>query len=142
MIEKRLSLDLDPPNDGLAGEYFSWHNVGELRLQRCRECRRWLHPPRVSCPYCANFELDWEIASGNGHLYTWTVTHYPFHPAFAGDIPYVVAVVETDEGPRVLTSLLGISSSKLAEGLAVHAAFVTLSNGTRIVSFEATEDED
>lgn len=129
----------EPPSEGLAGEYFSWHAVGEFRLQRCRVCRRWLHPPNVCCPDCASFELDWEIASGRGHVYTWTVTHYPFHPAFAGDIPYVTAVVETDEGPRVLSSLFGFSSSKLTMGLPVQATFITLPSGKRIVSFEEAE---
>jgi uncharacterized OB-fold protein len=83
----------------------------QLRFQKCRECGfvRW--PPSLLCPSCHSAESDWIRATGKGRVYSFAVYHVAFHPAFKDDIPYVTAVVELDEGPRLLTDIIGCNPS-------------------------------
>jgi uncharacterized OB-fold protein len=81
---------------------------GELVFQRCSECgNRWL-PIRTECPRCLAPEWSWEKASGRGRLVSWVVYHRSYHPAFAERLPYNVAIVELDEGPRLISNVAGI----------------------------------
>jgi uncharacterized protein len=123
-----------PAADGLAEAYFSWHERDELRLQRCSGCGRWRHPPLVTCPDCGSTELTWERASGRGIVFSWTVTHYPLVPAFSDLLPYVDAVVECEEGPRVFALLVGVAPEAVSMGLAVTVAFADV-GGRRVAVF-------
>ena len=81
---------------------------GRLRFQRCGACgNAWL-PAREACPRCLADGATWEDASGRAKLVSWVVYHQSFHPAFAGRLPYTVAVVELDEGPRLYTNIVGV----------------------------------
>lgn len=78
---------------------------GELRYQGCRDCgNAWL-PAREECPNCLSSNVDWQVASGRGRIVSWVVYHTAVHPAFADRVPYNVAVVELDEGPRLITNV-------------------------------------
>ncbi len=112
-----------PQRDGLTGEFYDWCARGELRFQRCSECDRWRHPPRVRCAECGSDKWTWEKSSGHGTVYTWTVVHQALHPAFAEATPYAVIVVETEEGVRIVTNLIGAQSLRL--GLPVTVEFET-----------------
>lgn len=78
---------------------------GELRLQRCRACARVYFPPQPFCPACASGDVEVVRASGRGSLYGYVITHRAA-PGFTA--PYVIAVVELEEGPRLLTNLVGV----------------------------------
>ncbi len=86
-------------------EHF-WNGTknGELLLQRCTSCQEAYFPPRPFCPACSSREVAVERASGRGFLYSYVISHRP-HPAFDG--PYSIAVVELDEGPRMMTNIVG-----------------------------------
>jgi len=77
----------------------------ELVLQRCRSCGTLRHYPQLLCPGCTSSEWDWAPVSGRGVVHSFTVTHQAFHPAWADRLPYVVATVELDEGPRMVSDL-------------------------------------
>lgn len=77
--------------------------VGELRLQRCDTCAHVYFPPRPFCPKCAARKVSWFAASGRGSLYSYVIHHRPA-PGFTP--PYSIAVVELDEGPRMLTNIV------------------------------------
>jgi uncharacterized protein len=96
----------------------------ELSLQRCRECDRYIFYPRAACPHCLAGDLEWRRVSGRGTLHTFTVVHrgqkgFPLGP------PYVIAVVELAEGPRLMTNLVGIEPdpAKIRIGLPVEVVF-------------------
>lgn len=90
---------------------------GRLTHQRCANGHAWL-PPRDACPACLSPEWSWEHASGRGRIVSWVVYHRAYHPAFADRLPYNVAVVELDEGPRAVTNILGVEGG---EGLSIDA---------------------
>jgi len=77
--------------------------AGELRLQRCTACDQTYFPPRPFCPHCASREVEVFAASGKGRLYSYVIHHRPV-PGFAP--PYAIAVVELDEGPRLMTNIV------------------------------------
>ena len=108
-----------PTPVGLTAEWYAHLALGELRFQRCRSCDQWRHPPRHLCPRCSSEEWAWEPASGNGQLFSWTVTHQPLHPGFADAIPYAVLVVELDEGVRVVCGARHIANDALTLGMRV-----------------------
>jgi uncharacterized OB-fold protein len=78
---------------------------GELRLQRCRACTTTYFPPQPFCPACSSGDVDVVHASGRGSLYSYVISHRAA-PGF--DAPYAIAVVQLDEGPRLLSNLVGV----------------------------------
>ena len=117
-----------PSPSGLNAEFYAHGARGELRFQRCDECGVWRHPPRVLCPRCASESWQWARSSGRGRLFSWTVTHQPLAPGFGDAVPYVVAVVELEEGPRLVTGLRGVGASSLALDLPLEVAFERVSD--------------
>jgi uncharacterized protein len=88
----------------------------ELLLQRCGECGRCSHYPRSHCPTCWSPQLTWVTASGGGELVSATTIHRPGHPAFAALVPYVVGLVDLDEGARLLANIDRPSARELLIG--------------------------
>lgn len=88
-----------------------------LVIQRCAGCGTLRHPPGPCCPRCGSFEWDAAEASGRGQVYSFTVNHHPRHPAF--DYPLIVAVVELDEGTRLITNLAGVAPEEVGIGMPV-----------------------
>src|SRR3974390_2712673 len=80
-------------------------------------------PPRPACPRCHSADLGWREASGAGTVYTCTVVRHPTHFAFADKIPYVIALVELAEGPRLITGITGIAPADVRAGMPVRAVF-------------------
>lgn len=76
---------------------------GELRLQRCRDCASCYFPPRPFCPRCSSRSVEVFAASGRATLYSYVISHRPA-PGF--DPPYAIAVVELEEGPRMMSNLV------------------------------------
>jgi uncharacterized OB-fold protein len=89
---------------------------GRLSYQRCARCSNAWLPPRDACPACLSPEWAWEAASGRGRVLSWVVYHRAYHPAFAHRLPYNVAVVELDEGPRLVTNIIDVEGG---EGLLI-----------------------
>lgn len=124
-----------PRPDELNGPY--WEAAAEHRLviQRCVACGRFNHPPVVSCPSCHSHDFDWPTMSGRGHLYTFTVAHHSVHPVTAGSMPYILALVELEEGPRLLTNLRDIQPDDVHVGLALEVLFEDLDEVTTLPQF-------
>jgi uncharacterized OB-fold protein len=80
----------------------------ELWIQRCQACGTHLFYPRRLCTTCGSADLDWVEASGRGSVFTYTIARRATHPAFADRVPYVIAVVELEEGPKLTTNIVGV----------------------------------
>jgi uncharacterized OB-fold protein len=79
----------------------------QLALPECLSCRRFYFYPRDHCPVCSGREVRWRPVSGRGFLHTYVIAHHPA-PGFEADAPYVIAVVELEEGPRMMANIVGI----------------------------------
>ena len=84
--------------------------AGELRIQRCLECGEPYFDPRPVCPACGSVSVTWFTASGRATLYSYVINHRPA-PGFEDDGPYAIAVVQLAEGPRMMTSLVGVPAT-------------------------------
>lgn len=96
-------------------------------IARCHACGRAHHYPRPFCPFCWSEDVAWEDASGRATLYTYSTVHVNDMAPFAGQLPYVAAVVELDEGPRVMTRIVDADPEQLHIGMALEVGFVDLS---------------
>ncbi len=83
--------------------YWDGAKAGELRLQKCDACAKTYFPPRPFCPGCGSRKVSVVKASGKGKLYSYVIHHRPA-PGFTP--PYAIAVVELDEGPRLMTNIV------------------------------------
>lgn len=114
-----------------------WEACGrhELVVQRCAECGRLRHPPRAVCPACLSSAVEWRRASGLGTVYSVTVTHQNHAPGFRGRLPYVLAVVELDEGVRVMTNVVGCEPDAVRIGMPVEVEWDDVSPAVSLPVF-------
>jgi uncharacterized OB-fold protein len=101
-----MTAALDVEFTPLSAPYWQALAAGRLTFQRCPHCHyAWL-PARQECPACLRDGSVWETACGRGRLISWVVYHIAYHPAFADRLPYNVAIVALDEGPRLITNIV------------------------------------
>jgi len=114
-----------------------WDGLGEGRLviKRCDACGTFHHYPRPFCPTCWSGEVRWVDASGDATLYTWSMVHVNDLPPFGRQVPYVAAVVELAEGPRMMTRIVGCDEAVLAIGMALRFGVEPLTDEISIAVF-------
>lgn len=106
---------------------------GRLLLKRCTSCDEVIWYPRAICPACGSLDTEWFDASGLGTIYTYTVNHHGFGP-YAG-ITFVIAYVELDEGPRMLTNIVDVDPADVAIGQRVTVVFDDTGEGSALPRF-------
>ena len=104
-----------------AGPYWEGCRRGELLFLQCAHCQAIPPLPTLRCPRCHGDELAWQPSNGIATLYSWTVVWRPQHPAFR--VPYAPAIVDLEEGYRLLTAIVGCEPDALSEGLAMEVEF-------------------
>ena len=114
----------------LSQPYWDGVACGELRLQACASCGALRHYPRLLCAGCYSDAVRWVKASGRGRIHSSTTAHHPYHPAFVTEVPYVLLMVDLDEGPRALGRWSG---GELRIGVHVTGLFVTREGGADLV---------
>ena len=95
-----------PKRNGDTRAFWEGCRQHELQFQQCRDCGQIRWPPATLCPHCHSTETSPLISKGQGRVYTFAVYHIAFHPGFADELPYTVAVVALDEGPHLLTNIV------------------------------------
>jgi uncharacterized OB-fold protein len=108
---------------------------GELRLQQCGSCGLVRFPPALLCARCLSERAEWVALSGRGTVYSWIVVHQSQHPAFNADVPYNVAIIELDEGPRLHTNIVECPNEQIHIGMRVEVVFAKVSDDTALVKF-------
>ena len=114
---------------------FFWEAADEGRLvvQRCRSCGRLRHPPRPMCPDCLSLEFEVVPLSGRGSLYSYAILHHPRHPAF--DYPLIAALVDLEEGIRLVSNLSGVERRDIEIGMELEVVFNATENGAAVPVF-------
>jgi len=125
-----------PEPDERSQEFFDGAKRRELMISRCDDCNAWLHPAAPVCTECQGPNLSWAKASGRGTVFTFGVMHQFYHPGFTNELPYNVAIVELEEGPRVNTNLVNVANEDIEVGMPVQAVFVEQGNGVFLPKFE------
>lgn len=130
MMSSQIPL---PMPDSDSREYWEGVARGELRIQRCDACQRSIFYPRSLCPHCFAEQLSWVTATGKGTIYAYTVVHQAFGP-FAENVPFVIGIVELEEGVRMLTRIVG--QGQITVGAAVHVIFEVVNEQLTLPYFQ------
>ena len=96
---------IDEPD---TGEFWRRTRDGHLSYQQCGDCSGIVFYPRNHCTHCLGDALQWKPASGRATLYTFSVVRQSYHPFFRSRVPYAVAWVDLEEGPRLLSNIVGV----------------------------------
>jgi uncharacterized protein len=104
-------IELGEPTEPVAA-YRAALAEGRLTFQRCSQCANAWLPPRDFCPACLSGDWEWIQASGRAKVVSWVVYHRAYHPAFADRLPYNVVAAELEEGPRLITNVVGIDGAQ------------------------------
>jgi uncharacterized protein len=113
--------------------YWEGAAAGRLNAQRCGECGVLRHPPRPMCPHCHSLAIDVIELSGRGTLYSYAILHHPKSPAF--DYPVRAALVDLEEGIRVLSELTEIATEDIHIGMPLQVSFVPTVDGHAVPVF-------
>jgi uncharacterized protein len=135
MNDKPQAAPIRPTVNEVNRPFWDGCRRGELLLQRCGHCSALRYPAAVVCPQCLSDAAQWQPMSGRGKVFSFVVFHRAYHPAWEGRVPYNVALVELDEGPIVLSNVIGIDNAELAVGLPVAVAFEAVDESLSIPVF-------
>ena len=107
----------------------------ELHIQKCADCGHHQFYPRLYCTKCMSDKVNWIKASGRATVLSYTIVYRPVTQAFSGDVPYVVALVTLDEGPRMMTNIVDCDPDSVKIGQAVELVFHDTGQGTALPRF-------
>lgn len=125
-----------PPLDAVSEPFWDGTRRCRLVLPWCSACDRAFFFPRVFCPHCGGDAIAWREASGRGEIYAVTVEHRPQNPTMTAMAPYAVALVELDEGVRMLTNVVDTDPASLRVGDRVAVAWEPLDDGRHLPLFQ------
>ena len=132
-VEKVESWDKPLPDpDATERPFYAAAARGELTYQECPGCGHRQFPPRALCTQCGANPV-WASASGRGRVYTWTVILQYHAPPFREELPYVIAIVELDEGVKMFGTLTGCAPEAVRIGMAVETYAVEAEEGVGIL---------
>ncbi len=138
MIAERPMPEVTP----LTEPFWSAAKSHRLVVQRCDDCAAYQFPPEVACTACGSAKTEWAPASGRASLYTWTVAHPPLLPYFQERAPWPVAVVQLEEGPRMVTSLVDVPVEDYRMGMPVEVAFEDIDEEITLVVFRRPQEAE
>ncbi len=107
----------------------------ELLLRQCQACGKPHFPPRYLCPHCWSDKLGWTPSAGKAVVYSFTVMHRAPTPDFVGCVPYVVALVDLDEGPRMMANIVGEDALSTEVGDRVSVCYEDRPGGSKVLQF-------
>jgi uncharacterized OB-fold protein len=110
----------------------------QLRIQRCAVCQIYQFFPRIYCTKCFSDRVEWVKASGRAKVLSFTIVRRPVSPAFADEVPYIVALVTLDEGPQMMTNIVGCAPDEVTIGMSVEVTFEDWSEAISIPKFRPT----
>ena len=103
--------------------FWGYAKQHELRMQKCPDCGHIRWPAGMFCPKCLSDKSEWVKLSGKGSVYTFGITHYIYDKWYTDKVPYVVAVIELAEGPRMMGNVTGYKHEDIKVGSPVEVYF-------------------
>jgi uncharacterized OB-fold protein len=131
---------IEPVIDLDSADYWAGLEENVIRLPKCDDCGTIWFPPSPSCPECTSPRFTRVEASQTGRVYSWVVVRRSLHPEFADELPYVVATVILDDGPKFFARLFDVEIDKIVPDLPVKAVFYKVGTYT-LLGFRPLEGE-
>lgn len=133
-MSEPLPGHLRPDVRGFGRGFFDAARKGKLVLPVCTACRSPSWPPRKRCPACGE-AMAWAEASGRGAVHTFTIVRQNPEPCFAARVPYAVAMIDLDEGPRIMSNVIGCDVDAIRVGMPVLVTFIDAGQGLMLPMF-------
>jgi uncharacterized OB-fold protein len=135
MISERPLPEITP----LTEPFWAALRQRKLVVQRCDACATLRFPPELGCYECGSMDSSWVEMSGRATLWSWTIGHPPLLPFFAERAPWPVAVVQLEEGPRMVTNVLDVPAEQYAIGMPLVAGFEDVDDEITLVVFRRAQ---
>jgi uncharacterized OB-fold protein len=116
--------------------YWEYCRKHELRMQKCQQCGYIRFPASIVCPKCHSLEAAWTKLSGKGKVYSFIVYHQVYHPSYKDDIPYAVAIIQLDEGPRMESNIIGCKMEDIKIDMPVEVSFNDVTDEVTLPKFK------
>jgi hypothetical protein len=130
-----------PIDDADQRPYWLAASRGELSLQRCASCGRYVHPPGPGCPRCGSADFVWDELGSDvtGSVYSFVVVHRAFLRSFLDEVPYVVALADVDgvEGVRITANVVGVEPAGVEIGMPVRMIWEQRPDGVTVPQWQA-----
>ncbi len=130
-----------PVPDELSAPFFEGAKQERLMIQKCGHCDTHQVPGRYVCDACFSDRLDWVPASGKGTVFSFVIMHQRYHPGFASETPYNIAIIELEEGPRLVTNLLNVANEAIYVGMPVRVTFEHVNKEIALPKFQPAADQ-
>jgi uncharacterized OB-fold protein len=137
-----MSMQEITPTDPDSAPWWDGIAQGELRYQLCYDCDSAIFYPRSLCPECFSSRLIWKVAAGGGTVYAFTVVHRSPDRRLATEVPYVLALVDVDEGFRMLSRLIDATPGEVKVGQRVRLTFYNSPDGRNLPCFRMVLIDD
>lgn len=124
-----------PQIDDRNRPFFAGAQEHRLLIQRCTRCDTLQSPGRFACTECGSDALEWVESTGRGTVFTYVIMHQKYHPAFENDIPYNVAVIELEEGPRLVSNVVDVEPEEIEVGMDVDVMFEPITDEVTLPRF-------
>ena len=131
-----------PIRDPYNGPFWDALRAGVVRMPRCAGCGHVQFPMGPVCSECLGSDLAWTAVSGRGRVWGYAVYHHVFHPAFADEVPYNVAMIALDEGPLIASNVVGVENDAIQAGMRVAAVFDEVDAQTTLLRFRPLAEEE
>ncbi len=135
-----MTTELPAPTSNPDGApYWAAAAEGRLEVQRCGGCGKHQFPPSYLCRFCGAESLAWRAVSGRGRVHSFTIVHRAPTPAFRARVPYVVALIDLDEGLRMMANIIGDDAHACAIDDIVEVCFEERGDGVKVPQFRRVE---
>ena len=115
-----------------------WEAAAQHRLDmpHCQACDGFWFPPSRTCPHCTSADVDMKTVSGRGKVFSFVIYDRVYHPAFATEVPYAVALVELEEGPRLISNIVGVPADQVRCDMPVAVVFDDVAENVSVPKFK------
>lgn len=130
-----------PEINSLTAPFWEYCRKHELRMQYCSRCNVWIWYPKAVCTTCGkNDMVEWKKLSGKGTVYSFTIIRQVIEnsESFGKDIPFVLALIELDEGPRIYSNVVNVNPEKISIGDRVEVIFEDVTKEVTLPKFKRT----
>ena len=134
-VEKKILFPLPLIHPTFTKVFWDACKRHELLIQKCRDCGTYRYPPREACNKCLSLNTDWVKVSGRGTVYSYCVPVEPSHPDLVGKPPYSIALVDLEEGPRMITNIVECDPYQVKIGMPVEVVFEDLTDQISLAKF-------
>ena len=125
-----------PTISGENAPYWEYCRKHELRMQQCKQCGYIRFPVSILCPKCHSMEAEWTKLSGKGKVYSYIIFRQVYHESYKDDIPYVVAIIQLDEGPRMESNIIGCKTEDIKIDMQVEVYFDDVTDKISLPKFK------